>query len=137
MNHLLDSGPLVAYLREDDEWHEWAVNKLNSLTGRFLTCDAVIAETAHLLRALPGGYDSLLAMIETGQLRVIPLFPAEATALRALRKKYGGRMDLADACLVRLTEKTPSCRVVTLDTDFQIYRRHGRAAIPLIAPFVT
>lgn len=135
MKHLLDSGPLIAFLREDDEWHEWAVANLSLLTGEFLTCDAVIAEAAHLLRTLPGGYDSLLAMVETGRLRVLPVFPAETTALRALRKKYGPRMDFADACLVRLAELHLRSTVVTLDSDFSFYRRNGHDRIPLLAPF--
>ncbi len=42
-------------------------------------------------------------------------------------------MSLADACLVRLAEITglPIC---TLDSDFAIYRAHGRRALTLITP---
>jgi predicted nucleic acid-binding protein len=43
---------------------------------------------------------------------------------------------LADACLVRMAELFPDLRVMTLDRDFSIYRRHGRQAIPLLSPFV-
>jgi len=136
MKHLLESGPLVAYLRADDSWHEWAMKKLTSLTGQFFTCDALITESAHLVRSLAGGYDRILAMIGPERLRVLPVFPAETAALRTLRKKYGPRMDFADACLVWLSEKFADCRVKTLDHDFQIYRRHGHRPIPLLAPFV-
>jgi predicted nucleic acid-binding protein len=41
---------------------------------------------------------------------------------------------LADACLVRMTELYDPCQVLTLDSDFHIYRRHGRKTIPLIRP---
>jgi hypothetical protein len=44
-------------------------------------------------------------------------------------------MDLADACIVRMTELMRDCRVVTLDRlDFAVYRRNGRDLIPVIAP---
>jgi uncharacterized protein len=54
----------------------------------------------------------------------------------ALLKKYSDRhMDLADACIVRMTELVRDCQVVTLDrSDFSVYRRNGREMISLIAP---
>jgi predicted nucleic acid-binding protein len=43
-------------------------------------------------------------------------------------------MSFADACLVRMSEIHDDARVLTLDSDFHIYRRHGRAAIPMLSP---
>ncbi|MND09493.1 hypothetical protein D3C83_328720 [compost metagenome] len=43
-------------------------------------------------------------------------------------------MAVADACLVRMAELRTDARVFTIDSDFKIYRRHGRQAIPLIFP---
>jgi hypothetical protein len=44
-------------------------------------------------------------------------------------------MDLADACIVRMTELTRDCRVLTVDRDdFSVYRRNNRELIPLVAP---
>jgi len=62
---------------------------------------------------------------------------AEQTAsVLSLLNKYADRgMDLADACIVRMTEMIRDCRVVTLDrTDFAVYRRNGRDLIPVITP---
>ena len=43
-------------------------------------------------------------------------------------------MSLADATLVRLAELHDNAAVFTLDSDFRIYRKHGRRQIPLIIP---
>jgi uncharacterized protein len=44
-------------------------------------------------------------------------------------------MQLADACLVRMSELKRDCRVLTIDKgEFQIYRRFERQLIPIIAP---
>jgi len=52
-----------------------------------------------------------------------------------LVRKYGDiRISLADACLVRMSELESSSVLLTLDADFLIYRRHGRQAIPILAP---
>lgn len=43
-------------------------------------------------------------------------------------------MDLADACLVRMAEQHEDSRVLTLDSDFHIYRKHDRETIDVIMP---
>jgi len=43
-------------------------------------------------------------------------------------------MDLADACLVRLSEQHRDCQLITTDSDFRFYRRFGRQVIPLVFP---
>ena len=53
-------------------------------------------------------------------------------------RRYRNRpMSLADACLVRLSEIHAAVEVLTLDTDFRIYRRHGNKVIPLRMPGLT
>jgi predicted nucleic acid-binding protein len=60
---------------------------------------------------------------------------AERAAVRRLLRRYADRpMSLADACLVRLAELNDASAVLTIDGDFGVYRKHGRRAIPLIAP---
>ena len=62
---------------------------------------------------------------------------AELESVRRLVRRYRDRpMSLADACLVRLAELFDEASVITLDRDFSIYRKHGRQAIPVIAPEV-
>ena len=66
-----------------------------------------------------------------------PLSLADQAAgvLSLLRKYADRRMDLADACIVRMTELMRDSRVVTVDrADFSVYRRHGRDLIPVIVP---
>jgi predicted nucleic acid-binding protein len=41
---------------------------------------------------------------------------------------------LTDACLIRMTELYDPCVVLTLDSDFHVYRRHGRKVIDLVRP---
>ncbi len=59
----------------------------------------------------------------------------EAEALKHLLRRYHDvPMDLADACLVRMTELYPNSTLLTLDSDFQIYRKHRREVISVILP---
>ena len=59
----------------------------------------------------------------------------EAPGIESLMRRYADTpMSLADACLVWLTEIVADCRLFTLDSDFEHYRRHGRQVIPLLPP---
>lgn len=52
-----------------------------------------------------------------------------------LMQKYADvPMSLADACLVRMTETLADPVILTTDTDFRIYRRHGRHVVPCVTP---
>lgn len=49
--------------------------------------------------------------------------------------RYADRpMSLADACLVRMAELHSASPILTLDSDFTVYRMHGRRVIPTIHP---
>jgi hypothetical protein len=43
-------------------------------------------------------------------------------------------MSLADACLVRMTEIYTDASILTLDSDFRIYRKHRNQEISVIMP---
>lgn len=135
MQFLLDTGPWVALLARDDQHHEWAKAQFAKTAGPLLTCEAVVAETCFLLAR--HGFDpgKALELVERGVVRVGMTLPEEISAVRRLFARYGNvPASLADACLIRLSELyEPSC-VLTLDSDFHIYRRLGRKAIPVLIP---
>jgi predicted nucleic acid-binding protein len=55
--------------------------------------------------------------------------------LADLAKRYADQQpDLADLCLIRMSELYPHHPVITADKDFRVYRRNKREVIPLICP---
>ena len=133
---LLDTGPLVAYLNVDDQFHDWAVAQMKELAPPLLTCEPVLTEACFLLQRGGQHPADLLARLQQGAIEVAINLQGEAAAVEALMRRYADTpMSLADACLVRLAEVHSACRVFTLDRDFRQYRRHGRQVIPLLAPW--
>jgi len=132
MIHILDAGPLIAALNRDDEHHEWARDTLRRLGPPFHSCPEAIAEAA----AMTGRPAAIVEMIQAGEIVLAFDLTTQSASVLALLKKYADReMDLADACIVRMSELTRNCRVLTVDRqDFSVYRRNGRGVIPLIAP---
>jgi predicted nucleic acid-binding protein len=133
MKEIADTGLIVALLFRNDPFHRWALEAFRS-NAPFLTCDAVLTEAASFC---PDPV-AVLKLVTRGDLIVDPDFSlgGEASHLAALAVKYADSpMDLADACVVRMSEIHPKCRVWTVDrNDFATYRRMGRRAIPCEFP---
>lgn len=134
---LIDTGPLVAFFDRSDADHEWAKAQWAKAPLPMLTCEAVLAEAAYLLQNRAGlAPEKLLALFERGILRASFRLEEHAALVARLLERYRDQqMQLADACLVRMSELKRDCRVFTLDkSEFQIYRRFERQLIPLVAP---
>lgn len=132
---LIDTGPLVAAIDRHERWHEWAKRQVGQSLTPLLTCESVLSEAWFLLRATDVGRASLLGLLEREALRVGFTAQDHLPRIAELMQRYADiPMSLADACLVRMSELIPDCVVLTLDSDFRIYRRHRRQKIPLLMP---
>jgi uncharacterized protein len=133
---LADTGPLVAYVVETDQYHRWAHATFSSFYEPIHTCEAVVSEVLFLLRSADLGVETFLQMLQRGAIEVDFSMGDNLIDVLALLRKYADRpMSLADACLVRMAELNDKCQVFTMDKDFLVYRRKGRGVIPLLAPF--
>ncbi len=132
---IADTGPLVAFLDRAERHHTWASERVKELGAPLLVCEPVLAEAMYLLADLPKAQDALFGLLENGALRVAFHLEEHVPALRALHRKYRDRpLSLADACIVRMAELFDQHQVFTLDSDFAIYRKHGREPLALIRP---
>jgi predicted nucleic acid-binding protein len=132
---LLDTGPWVALLSRNDTHHKWAVDQFRLLPPPMLSCEAVVAETCFLLRR--SGFDPSLALqfIERGVVQLPFVLQEQIGSVSSLFKRYENvEASLADAALIRLAEINDSPILLTTDSDFNVYRRHGRQTIPLVSP---
>ncbi len=132
MKGIADTGFLVAFANRNDHYHAWAVGIARGVTEPLLTCEAVLAETAFHLQSVP----LVLSMIAEGLIEVAFDCRSQLDQLAVLADRYSDRNpDLADLCLIRMSEIYPRHSVITVDrADFRIYRRNRREAIPLICP---
>ncbi|MDD9997944.1 MAG: PIN domain-containing protein [Rhodospirillaceae bacterium] len=134
---ILDTGPLVALLDRDEAHHRWAAAQFAALGPPLLTCDAVLSEASFVLHR--AGLDSSLPveLMARGVIEIAsPLSSLDdASSVRNLMRRYRNvPMSFADACLVRLVERTENGSILTLDSDFRIYRQANRRVIPLLIP---
>jgi predicted nucleic acid-binding protein len=132
LNGIADTGFLVAFANRGDRHHDWAVGVAERISAPLLTCEAVLAETAFHLQSVA----LTLAMIRESLVEIAFEYRDHLPQLAALAQRYADRRpDLADLCLVRMSELNPRHSVITVDrADFRVFRRNKREVIPLVCP---
>lgn len=132
---LVDTGPLVSMFDRSDKHHKWTVATLATITGALVTCEPVLTEACFLLKRHYGSTDSIFKLLARGLLRIDFDLGVEHKRVQQLMGRYADLpTSLADACLVRMAELSSNSRIMTLDSDFAVYRQHGRQAIPMLMP---
>lgn len=132
---LLDTGPLVAYLDPDEQNHGWVCEQMSQNDGPLITCEPVLTEGFFLLRHYAPQVAALERLLLDGMVEFSFSLKNELKAVMGLRRRYREiPMSLADACVVRLSELYPRLAVLTLDSDFRIYRRNKRDLVPCLMP---
>ncbi len=131
---LADSGPLAALYNRRDKHHLPAVEFFRAQGSglRCLTTWEVVSEVMYFLdfsAAAQGDFlDWLHAGHQRGLLQIASLVPDDLPGLSRMMRKYADRpMDLADASLVWLANRTGVTDIITIDrADFAVYRTANR-----------
>jgi predicted nucleic acid-binding protein len=134
---IVDTGPLVAYLDRAEQHHRWAAARVQELEAPLLVCEPVLVEAMYLLAGYSRAQDGLFEFLRNGVLSVGLRIDEHLGAIHKLLQKYRDvPMSLADACVVRMAEIHQQHAVLTLDSDFSVYRKNGRVPLTLIHPAV-
>ena len=132
---IVDTGPLVAFLDRAEQHHRWVAERVEELDTPLLVCEPVLAESMYLLARFARAQEALFGLLDNGALRIAFRIDEHVPALRKLHEKYRDRpMSLADACIVQMAKIYERHAVLTLDSDFSVYRKHGRIPLALIHP---
>ncbi len=135
MRAIVDTGPLVAFFDRSERHHLWAAERVKELDAPLLVCEPVLTEALYLLGRFPRAQDALFGLLRNGALVAAFRLEEHIAALHRLLRKYRDTpMSLADACVVRMAEIHEDHLVLTLDSDFTVYRKHGRLPMTLMHP---
>jgi predicted nucleic acid-binding protein len=132
-NVIVDASFLIASLNRRDNNHAWAMAAAVQHPPPWHSCEAVISEVFYLTER--SRHPVFTEMLRRRSLISTFHLSDHTTEVLALIEKYSSvPMSLADACLVRMTEVLSDPTLLTTDADFNIYKRHGRKAIPYVMP---
>lgn len=136
MNILIDTGPIVAFLNKNDQYHSFVKKNMSLLRAPFYSCEAVITESFFLMSRIPTGVDKLIELLEMQYILIQPVYSENQSSVHHLIQSYSNiPMSMADACLVQMMDQKKDSSIFTLDSDFQIYRSLKGERLQVIAPF--
>lgn len=132
MTGIADTGLIVALLNRADRHHQWALEIARMVSEPPLTCEAVLSEAGFQV----GSIQWVLNLVRDGFLKVAFDLSKNFEQVRELADRYQDRTpDLADLCLIRMSEIYGNLPVLTVDeSDFRVYRRNKREVIPIVCP---
>ena len=132
---LVDAGPLIALLNPRDQDHARCVAFLQGFTGSLITTWPVVTEASHMLSPRINAQIALLKWIERGALEVRHIDVQAVQRIIVYTEKYRDRpMDLADASLVTLSVETSITDIISIDSDFDIYRLPNKGKLNNLLP---
>ncbi len=132
---LTDAGPLIAIIDADEADHDACISAVDGLDLPLVTTWPAFTEAMYLLARAGGteGQRALWRLVETDRLVIADLSPEAVHRSARLMDRYADTpMDLADATLVALAEEQGHRRIFTLDSDFHVYRLHGRQRFDVV-----
>lgn len=124
---LIDSGPIIAYYNKSDRWHTLVRNFFETFKGKLVTTEAVATEVMWLLANDWRVQNEFLHDLQIELFTVVPLNLSDFAYIAKLNEKFKDLPgDFADLSIVALSERLSVDNVVSLDSDFDIYRAYGR-----------
>ena len=105
------------------------------LENPLVTCEAVLTETFHILKALPIAQQRILASVAEGILEIPFQLISAAARVEIIMHKYRDTpASFADACLVQMADELTTGDILTLDSDFRHYRWRQTRPFNLLIP---
>ena len=122
-NILIDAGPMIALFDKKDTYHRSIVEFLPKIKDRLISSWPVITEVCYMLSFSVNAQLDFLKWCERGAIRIEDIQEYELKSIISLTEKYSNvPMDLADSTMVVLSERFNTAEIITIDSDYYIYR---------------
>ena len=120
---LIDSGPLIALFDKNDKYHKKMLTFMESYKGELVTTWAVMTEVSHMLDFNLKVQLAFLKWIERGAVNIYDMKQNDLGTIIPMMTKYTNvPMDLADSSLMFVAQKENISNIISIDSDFDIYR---------------
>ncbi|MGJ4754769.1 type II toxin-antitoxin system VapC family toxin [Leptospira kmetyi] len=120
---LIDSGPIVALFNSNDKFHKYTYKFIKSYKGSLFSSWSVVTEVVYLLSFSIEAQSDFLEWIERGSIQILDISVEDLRYIKNRMKKYSDLpMDLADASLMCIAEREGIERIISIDSDFSIYK---------------
>jgi predicted nucleic acid-binding protein len=120
---LVDAGPLIALFDASDQHHKRVISQVKRFDDVLVSTWPVVTEVHHMLDFNVQAQLNFMEWISLGGLKLMDLLEDDIDRIIELTTKYRDvPMDLADASLVVISEYLNTNRILSIDSDFLIFR---------------
>ena len=120
---LIDAGPMIALFDKSDKYHKQVVKFLSGYEGELVTTWPVVTEVSHMLDFNIKTQIDFLKWLDLGAVSIYQTLQSDIKRIITLSEKYMDvPMDLADSSLIVASEKLGIKDILTIDSDYDIYR---------------
>ncbi|KZL51629.1 twitching motility protein PilT [Nodularia spumigena CENA596] len=124
---ITDSSILFAYYSVKDNYHKSVCKFFEQCSSELITTIPCVTEVMYLLSRDSRTQNEFLNDLAQKLYRCIPLIPEDFTRIRELNEQYQDLPgDFADLSLITISERLNISAIITLDSDFDIYRRYRK-----------
>jgi len=124
---LTDSSILFAYYSVRDNYHDLACSFFEQCSSELITTIPCVTEVMYLLSRNYRAQNEFLNDLAQKLYRCIPLLPEDFARIIQLNEQYADLpADFADLSLIAISERLKISSIITLDSDFDIYRRYRK-----------
>ena len=136
---LIDAGPVIALFDRDDKYHKPVKAFLADFKQPLISTWPVITEVTHMLDFNVKVQIDFLEWISREAIQLMNLETNHILRLIELTRKYSDvPMDLADGSLIVVSELTGIKNILTIDSDYYIYRTRKKQYLTnLLTPILT
>lgn len=129
-NTLIDAGPIISLFDKDDYYHDIIKSFLKNFKGKLFTTWPVITEVSHMLSFNLSVQISFFEWLNRKAVSIINIEFEHLERIIELSKKYSDvPMDLADSSLIVISEMTGITEIITIDSDYYIYRTKSKSKL--------
>jgi predicted nucleic acid-binding protein len=126
-NTLIDAGPMIALFNSDDKYHKKVIGFLKTYKGILTTTWPVITEVCYMLNYNSRVQIYFLKWVERGGIKIEDIGESDIERIMELSQKYSDiPIDLADASLIIISERLNLENIITIDSDYYIYRNKNK-----------
>lgn len=135
---LIDAGPLIALFNRDDSQHQRVLEYIKTYEGQLITTWPVLTEVMYMLDYNKQVPLDFMKWVSRGGLQLFPLSESHyPRLLQLIEKYYDLPSDLSDTSLITAAEETGIRQIITIDSDFYVYKtgdgRYLENIIPMTA----
>jgi uncharacterized protein len=126
-NSLIDAGPIIALFDNDDKYHDNVLTFIKDFKGKLFTSWPVITEVSYFLNFNVNVQIDFYKWIQKNAVQIINLTNENIQRIIELTKKYSDLpMDLADGSLLLISEMLGIKHIITIDSEYYVYRTHDK-----------